>query len=280
MVIFKNADQIAAHLSKERKDKHSIGFVPTMGALHKGHLSLVQTAKTENDFTVCSIFINPVQFNNVEDFKRYPVTIEKDIELLIESGCDILFLPPPDQVYPEGYQKKIFDLGKIETVFEGQYRPGHFQGVCQVMDRLLQIIQPDKIYMGQKDYQQCMVIQKLLELTGKEEEYELIVEPTIRETDGLAMSSRNLRLSNEARLKAPALYNALNYIKNNLGQQPLKILKRNAKEGLEKEGFNVDYIDIADADTLETPNGQSNKLVALVAATINDIRLIDNTILN
>ena len=280
MVIFKNADQIGAYLSNERKDNNSIGFVPTMGALHKGHLSLVQTAKTENDLTVCSIFINPVQFNNVEDFKRYPVTIEKDIELLIESGCDILFLPPPDQVYPEGYQKKIFDLGKIETVFEGQYRPGHFQGVCQVMDRLLQIIQPDKIYMGQKDYQQCMVIQKLLELTGKEEEYELIVEPTIRETDGLAMSSRNLRLSNEARLKAPALYNALNYIKNNLGQQPLKTLKRNAKEGLEKEGFNVDYIDIADANTLETPNGQSNKLVALVAATINDIRLIDNTILN
>ena len=134
--------------------------------------------------------------------------------------------------------------------------------------------------MGQKDYQQCLVIQKLLELTGKKDECELIVEPTVRETDGLAMSSRNLRLSDEARLKAPALYNALNYIKNNLGQQPLKTLKRNAKDSLEKEGFNVDYIDIADANTLETFNGQSSQLVALVAATINDIRLIDNTILN
>jgi pantoate--beta-alanine ligase len=280
MIIFKNADQIAAHLSVARKNNKSIGFVPTMGALHQGHLSLVHTSKDENDLTVCSIFINPAQFNNEEDFKHYPVTIEKDIELLIQSGCDISFYPLPHQIYPATYQKKIFDLGKIETILEGQYRPGHFQGVCQVMDRLLEIIQPDKIYMGQKDYQQCMIVQKLLQLIKREKEYQLIVKPTIREADGLAMSSRNLRLSQEDRLKATALYHALNYIKNNLGQQPLKTLQKNAKENLEKAGFSVDYVAIADAKTLEPASGHSNELVALVAANINDIRLIDNTPLN
>lgn len=280
MIIFKIADQIAAYLSNERKNHKTIGFVPTMGALHEGHISLVQTSKKQNELTVCSIFINPIQFNNEEDFKRYPVSIEKDIELLIQCGCDLLFLPPIDQIYPPGYQKKIFDLGKIETMLEGQYRPGHFQGVCQVMDRLLEIVQPDSLYMGQKDYQQCLIVRKFLQLKGMENKYELIVEPTVRETDGLAMSSRNLRLSDDDRLKAPALYRALNYIKSNLGQQPIKTLKRNAKDSIEKEGFIVDYIEIADANTLEATNGQSNRLVALVAATINNIRLIDNTFLN
>lgn len=280
MIIFKIADQIAAYLSNERKNHKTIGFVPTMGALHEGHISLVQTSKKQNELTVCSIFINPIQFNNEEDFKHYPVSIEKDIELLIQCGCDLLFLPPIDQIYPPGYQKKIFDLGKIETMLEGQYRPGHFQGVCQVMDRLLEIVQPDSLYMGQKDYQQCLIVRKFLQLKGMENKYELIVEPTVRETDGLAMSSRNLRLSDDDRLKAPALYRALNYIKSNLGQQPIKTLKRNAKDSIEKEGFIVDYIEIADANTLEATNGQSNRLVALVAATINNIRLIDNTFLN
>ena len=280
MIIFKIADQIAAYLSNERKNHKTIGFVPTMGALHEGHISLVQTSKKQNELTVCSIFINPIQFNNEEDFKRYPVSIEKDIELLIQCGCDLLFLPPIDQIYPPGYQKKIFDLGKIETMLEGQYRPGHFQGVCQVMDRLLEIVQPDSLYMGQKDYQQCLIVRKFLQLKGMENKYELIVEPTVRETDGLAMSSRNLRLSDDDRLKAPALYRALNYIKSNLGQQPIKTLKRNAKDSIEKEGFIVDYIEIADANTLEATNGKSNRLVALVAATINNIRLIDNIFLN
>ena len=280
MVIFKNSDEIALFLSEERKKNKIIGFVPTMGALHNGHSSLIEVCKEQNDIAVCSIFINPNQFNNPEDFKHYPVTIERDIELLNSTGCDVLFLPSFDEVYPPGYQKKIFPLGKIETILEGQFRPGHFQGVCQVMDRLLDIIQPHKLYMGQKDYQQCMVIQKLIKLKGKEKECALIVEPTIREEDGLAMSSRNLRLSEEDRLKAPALHKALTHIKNNLGQLPLKTLKTNAKKGLEDEGFAVDYVEINDAETLDIGNGQSNQLVALVAATISNIRLIDNMLLN
>jgi pantoate--beta-alanine ligase len=280
MVIFKNADQIAGFLSGEKKRNKKIGFVPTMGALHKGHASLIKVCKDQNEVAVCSIFINPTQFNNSEDFNRYPVTIEKDIELLLASGCDVLFLPTLNEIYPPAYQKKNYPLGNIETILEGHYRPGHFQGVCQVMDCLLQIVQPHNLYMGQKDYQQCMVIRKLIQLLKKENEYHLVIEPTIREADGLAMSSRNLRLTNDDRLKAPALYNALNYIKNNLGNLPLKTLKKNAKEDLHNEGFIVDYVEIADAYTLEAPQGQSEKLVALVAATINNIRLIDNMLLN
>src|SRR5215203_1778201 len=142
MMIFKNAGQVADFLSGLKKKNKGLGFVPTMGALHNGHISLIQTSKEQNDVTVCSIFINPAQFNNPEDFKRYPVTLEKDIELLIQSGCDLLFLPAVAQIYPPGYQKKIYPLGDIEMILEGLYRPGHFQGVCEVMDRLLEIIQP------------------------------------------------------------------------------------------------------------------------------------------
>jgi len=280
MVIFKNADQVSDFLSGLKKKDKNLGFVPTMGALHKGHVSLIQTSKEENDVTVCSIFINPAQFNNPEDFRRYPVTVEKDIELLIQSGCDVLFLPSVEQVYPPGYKKKIYPLGNIETMLEGYYRPGHFQGVCEVMDRLMEIIQPQRLYLGQKDYQQCMVIRKLIELSGKQQQIELVVEPTIREEDGLAMSSRNLRLSKEDRAKAPVINKTLSYIKNNLGQIPLKTLRNTARTRLESEGFIVDYVEIADAHTLETVRGQSEKIVALVAASINNVRLIDNMILN
>jgi pantoate--beta-alanine ligase len=280
MVIFKNADEIARLLTSEKNGNKSIGFVPTMGALHHGHISLVQASKEQNETTVCSIFINPAQFNNQEDLDLYPVTTEKDIELLISSGCDILFLPAQEQVYPPGYEKKVYDLGKIETLLEGQYRPGHFQGVCNVMDRLLEIVHPQKLYMGQKDYQQCMVVQKLLELPGRRETVELIVEPTMREADGLAMSSRNMRLSEDDRQKAPTIYKALTYIQNNLSQLPLKTIKRTAKEMLETQGFTVDYVEIVDAFTLENTIGHSQKLVALIAATIGHIRLIDNMILN
>ncbi len=280
MVIFKNADQVSDFLSGLKKKDKNLGFVPTMGALHKGHVSLIQTSKEENDVTVCSIFINPAQFNNPEDFRRYPVTVEKDIELLIQSGCDVLFLPSVEQVYPPGYKKKIYPLGNIETMLEGYYRPGHFQGVCEVMDRLMEIIQPQRLYLGQKDYQQCMVIRKLIELSGKQQQIELVVERTIREEDGLAMSSRNLRLSKEDRAKAPVINKTLSYIKNNLGQIPLKTLRNTARTRLESEGFIVDYVEIADAYTLETVRGQSEKLVALVAASINNVRLIDNMILN
>jgi pantoate--beta-alanine ligase len=278
MVIFKNADEIAQFLTEQKGANKTIGFVPTMGALHQGHLSLVEASKQQNDITVCSIFVNPNQFNNPEDFQHYPIMVEKDIDLLLASGCDVLFLPASDQVYPSGYVKKEFPLGKIETVLEGEFRPGHFQGVCQVMDRLLDIIEPHALIMGQKDYQQCMVIQKLIELKGGQ--YHLIVEPTVREEDGLAMSSRNLRLSEEDRSKAAVLSKTLAYISGNFRQVPLKTLKRTSRQMLENEGFAIDYIEIVDAYTLDSNISYSDRVVALAAATIGGIRLIDNMFLN
>lgn len=279
MIIFKNAGQISA-FTNSRKNEKQIGFVPTMGALHEGHLSLVRTAKEYNDLVACSIFVNPTQFNSAEDFKHYPVTIEKDIELLIGAGCDLLFLPPADEIYPTGYTARTYDLGKVETLFEGRYRPGHFQGVCQVVDRLLEIIEPHRIYFGQKDYQQCMVIVRLLQLLHKEMECELVVEPTVREENGLAMSSRNLRLSQEDREKAATIFQVLQYMQDNLGNEPIKTLQNKASQMLREKGFEVDYTAIADATTLDPPTGYSERLVGLVAATISGVRLIDNMFLN
>lgn len=279
MIIFKNAVDITSFLTTQRNIQQ-IGFVPTMGALHAGHLSLVERCKRENGIAVCSIFINPTQFNNADDFKHYPVTIEKDIQLLIKAGCDLLFLPPVSEIYPYGYQKKIYELGKIESILEGFHRPGHFQGVCQVVDRLLEIIVPQRLYMGQKDYQQCLVIHKLLELSGKAKRHELVIEPTIRETNGLAMSSRNMRLSAEEHQRAAAIFKCLRYSQQQLPFEPISEIKKHSKEILEKEGFIVDYVEIADATTLEPAVAKAPNLVGLIAATINKVRLIDNLLLN
>src|SRR6476620_9509378 len=154
MILFKKAAQLSGYLRKQKTNGLSIGFVPTMGALHSGHLSLIAASKKEQSITVCSIFVNPTQFNNPDDFKHYPVRIEEDIEQLLKSDCDILFLPSAEEIYPVGYAAKHYDLGLLETILEGHYRPGHFQGVCQVVDRLLEIIEPTSLYLGQKDYQQ------------------------------------------------------------------------------------------------------------------------------
>ncbi|RYZ29188.1 MAG: hypothetical protein EOO10_07130 [Chitinophagaceae bacterium] len=157
MILFKQAGKLSHHLEIARKTAKKIGFVPTMGALHKGHLSLIESSKRENDITVCSIFVNPTQFNNAEDFKKYPITIEADIEKLLLAECDVLFQPSKEEIYPENFVTKHYDLRELENVLEGFYRPGHFQGVCQVMDRLLEIVQPDNLYLGAKDFQQWSI---------------------------------------------------------------------------------------------------------------------------
>lgn len=279
MVIFKEAEAVSKSILTEKNRGKYIGFVPTMGALHAGHLSLVKASKKENDLTVCSIFVNPTQFNNPEDFKHYPITIEKDIEALLVAGCDILFLPPFAEIYPAGHHKKHYDLGTVETLLEGKYRPGHFQGVCEVVDRLLEIVQPHNLYLGQKDFQQCMVIKKLVSLTGREEQLKLKIVPTMREEDGLAMSSRNMRLSADQRNKATSIYKALQFIKNNYGTIGFDQLKQKAGEDLGRNGFNVDYVEIANAEDLSSAQNNSQPLVALIAASIGNIRLIDNLII-
>ena len=280
MILFKKAGDLATWLEKQRSDGRQIGFVPTLGALHEGHISLITISKKTTDLTVCSVFVNPTQFNDPRDFQKYPVTLEKDIPMLERAGADILFLPDIAEVYPGGTANlETYDLGSLETLLEGKYRPGHFQGVCQVMRRLLEMVRPDDLFMGSKDYQQCMVIQRLLGLMGLPSTLHRC--PIVREADGLAMSSRNLRLDPTQRANATAIYRALMAIKTGFAVQPVPALIENAVRILEAAGFRVDYVSVADAVTLEPIPGPSpSGAVALVAAFEGDVRLIDNMVLS
>ncbi len=281
MIIFKKARDITRFLAEQKGSASPVGFVPTMGALHQGHISLILTSKKTDGLTLCSIFVNPTQFNNKKDFEKYPSSIERDIYMLEETGCDVLFLPGIPEMYPGGIKNDgHFDLGYLETILEGKFRPGHYQGVCQVVNRLLAIIQPGRLYLGQKDYQQCMVLKKMIGLT--QQETEIIICPTIREKDGLAMSSRNILLNEKERKQAVKIAETLAFIKKELKTGYLEDLKERATGYLNAEGFKVDYVEIANAKTLEPVEYNYGKmpLVALVAAFVNDVRLIDNMILD
>ena len=283
MVICKKPGELQDFLEKKKMEKQPVGFIPTMGALHAGHLSLVTAAKKQNKIVVCSIFVNPTQFNDPEDFKKYPVTLEKDILMFEEIGCDVLFIPSVQDIYPNGIDHlKYYELGFLENVLEGKFRPGHFQGVCQVMHRLLEIVLPNNLYLGQKDYQQCMVIKKLIELIGLNDRIKVNICPTLREDDGLAMSSRNTRLLPDDRKKATTISAALRFIKENLKAGNTKKIKNDAKEMLLQKDFVIDYIEITDADTLELVENWDGKqkVVALAAAFLNKVRLIDNMVIN
>ncbi|GAO44479.1 pantoate--beta-alanine ligase [Flavihumibacter petaseus] len=280
MILLKRANALREYLSGKQANGNTIGFVPTMGALHQGHISLIQAARKGNSITVCSIFVNPTQFNDPSDFQRYPVTLEKDIQLLEKEGVDILFLPYVDEIYPDGLKNlPSYDLGYLETILEGKYRPGHFQGVCQVMHRLLTLVTCDDLYMGQKDYQQCMVVSKLLQLTGIKTRLHTC--PTLREPDGLAMSSRNMRLSPETRHQAVCISTALQTIKNHIKPGDTAHHCREAEQFLQENGFKVDYVAIADAAELRLISQWDGNLplVALAAAYLNDVRLIDNMLI-
>lgn len=252
-----------------------------MGALHDGHLALIRQSLAGSDITVCSIFVNPTQFNDPSDFKHYPNRINEDIRMLEQSGAHLLYIPAVADIYPQGTADlEYYDLGYLESVLEGKYRPGHFQGVCQVMSRLLKAVKPDLLYMGQKDYQQCMVVRKLLEHLKLDVEF--VACPTLREKDGLAMSSRNMRLSATERQIAPKIFQTLMDVKENIAAGDLAVIKQKAVASLEQAGFKVDYFEIADAHTLEQIsnwNG-SDPVVALVAAFLGEVRLIDNMLLN
>lgn len=281
MISYKHKQDIQNKISSLQKEGKTIGFVPTMGALHDGHLSLTEASRKETDVTVCSIFVNPAQFNDPKDFEKYPVTIEADILKLSDAGTDILFLPDVAEIYPDGIRSlRHYDLGKLETILEGEYRPGHFQGVCNVVHRLFDIIKPDKAFFGQKDYQQCMVIQKLTEL--EQLPVTLVIHPTVRENNGLAMSSRNLRLSSEDRQKATAIYQSLLFIKENKERLPAARLQDEAGKMILSAGFEkIDYVSVCDAGTLQPLQEikENDNAVALIAAFLHGIRLIDNMLL-
>ncbi len=277
MIVFKKAAELTAFLSKKAAQGNKIGFAPTMGALHQGHISLISNARAAAQITVSSIFVNPTQFNDPKDFEKYPVTIDRDIDMLEKAGCDVLFLPSVKEVYPNGMAGlPHYNLGYLETVLEGKYRPGHFQGVCQVVYRLLDIVKPDILFLGQKDYQQCMVIKKLIEITGLKTSVTIC--PTLREADGLAMSSRNMRLNAEERKKAVCISQVLSFIKKEIKPGYLEDIKDRAANYLNTEGFRVDYVEIADAATLQIQEFWDGKtpLVILAAAYLNEVRLIDN----
>jgi pantoate--beta-alanine ligase len=281
MIVFKQIDALQNHLNVVKQENQSIGFVPTMGALHQGHLSLIEQCRHHAHVTVASIFVNPTQFNDVKDFEKYPSTISKDLVLLESVGCDIVFLPSVSEIYPNGLQATThYELGEIENLLEGKYRPGHFQGVAQVVHRLLDIVKPDYVFLGQKDYQQCMVIKKLASLI--QSPAKVITSPTYREESGLAMSSRNLRLSKDQLQNATAIFEMLTYLKTNFKNQPIEALQQYATGFLLQHGFKkVDYVALADGNNLQpvTSNQQSN-VVALVAAFIGDVRLIDNMVIS
>jgi pantoate--beta-alanine ligase len=283
MNIIRHIAELEEKLKSFRGENTKIGFVPTMGALHQGHLSLIDTCRKQSGLTICSIFVNPAQFNDPKDFEKYPNTIGKDLSFLEEAGTDIVFLPTVNEIYPSGTKNlEHYDLGYLETILEGQYRSGHFQGVCQVMTRLLRMVMPDLLFMGQKDYQQCMVIQKLLQLIHLDPIISLQVCPTVREIDGLAMSSRNLRLNEQERKKAVFISQALAFAKKEVRPGDLTRLEIEATSMLSGKGFKVDYFEVANAQTLELVNEWDGKikLVALTAAFLNQVRLIDNMLLN
>ncbi|NNV57849.1 pantoate--beta-alanine ligase [Limnovirga soli] len=282
MIIIKEIAALQKILLSYLSGEKSIGFVPTMGALHSGHLRLVSESIHQNTCTVVSIFVNPAQFNDQKDYEKYPKTLEADIYKLEQAGTTILFLPTVEEIYPNGFETNLhYNLGKLDTLLEGFYRPGHFQGVCRVVHRLLEIVKPHHLYMGQKDYQQCMVVQWLI----KEFHLPLVlhITPTERAANGLALSSRNLRLSANGLEKAVAIFNALTYIKKNLTTLPINTLKSNAISSLLEAGFDkIDYISICHATTLNEINNYETNIptVILAAAFLENVRLIDNMLVN
>lgn len=278
MKIFNTKAELEQHLSVLKHNGLRIGFVPTMGALHQGHLSLINLAKQQTDVVVCSIFVNPTQFNDPKDLELYPKPIASDIEKLESVDCDVLFNPVTSEMYSENEQWAL-DLDGLDLLLEGEQRPGHYQGVTQIVKKLFDCVQPQKAFFGQKDYQQFLVIEKMVKKLAMK--VELVMCPIVREADGLAMSSRNIRLSAEERKNALAIYQTLCWMKDHFGHCDLHELKALGREKLGKcPGIVLEYLEICDGDSLiEATNQNPQKLVVLVAAKLGKTRLIDNILL-
>lgn len=279
MIVLKTISDAKAYIWEKKKNGQSIGFVPTMGALHQGHISLVERATRENDLVVCSIFVNPTQFDNPEDLKKYPRTLEADTSLLEAAGCHMIFAPFTDEMYSSLPEIKM-DFGNLEHVMEGKYRAGHFNGVGIVVSKLFHIINPDKAYFGLKDLQQVSVINRLVKDLSFD--LELIPCPTIREKDGLAMSSRNTRLSDSARKLAPEINNSLEIAKSLIinGMKSITVKKEIDKHFKKYPEFTLEYFEISDFESLEpikekNPAGQT---AVCIAAYLDNVRLIDNVV--
>lgn len=282
MKVFSSIIEIRKFLDEQSESQLIIGFVPTMGALHQGHLSLIEQSKKSCDITICSIFVNPTQFNDKKDFEKYPIQIDADLEMLIAAGCDVVFIPSVDEMYPEGttQDKLLVDLGFLGKTLEAEKRPGHYEGVIQIVKKLLDIVQPNLLFLGQKDYQQCMVIQKLIDTFNIPTK--IVICTTKREADGLAMSSRNVRLSDAARKVALKLFQALTDIQNRFKTENIaQIIAENINFLNQDNLIETEYLVVVNGKTLE-PILEYNEqipITALVAAKVGEVRLIDNLIL-
>lgn len=278
MVDLRTVEEVDAKLLPLKKNQKTIGFVPTMGALHEGHLTLLRQAKQECDLVVVSVFINPTQFNNAEDLRAYPRQESKDLALLLENGCDFAFIPTAEVIYPKGYIPQKVDLGFIGTTMEGEHRPGHFDGVVNVVSRLFDIVQPDRAYFGNKDFQQVAVIKKMQKQLKKAVEIRTV--DTKRESSGLALSSRNIRLSEAEKEKALIIYKTLNKGKEWAEQYAPFIVLQKMIDYFNESELELEYITIVHPETLQPLNQYwEPNATACVAAYCKDVRLIDNMVL-
>ncbi|MGQ0827253.1 MAG: pantoate--beta-alanine ligase [Bacteroidota bacterium] len=294
MIIFNSIPELKKHLDSIRNQQKIIGFVPTMGALHKGHISLINAAKTQSDVIIASIFVNPTQFNDINDLKSYPKNLDSDIQLLKKAGCDVLFAPEIREMYTakelelkkqqiedrSWTEGKSIDFGLLDKVMEGMHRPGHFNGVAQVVSKLFRIVEPHKAFFGQKDFQQVAIIRSMVTQLGIP--VEIITCPIMREADGLAMSSRNIRLNAEERKKAPLISKTLFKIKELANNKSIPELKAYVAAEINLEpGMRLEYFEIVNSETLQSINdfSQAKSIVACIAVTLGTVRLIDNIIL-
>ncbi|MDR0573750.1 MAG: pantoate--beta-alanine ligase [Tannerella sp.] len=276
MKIIRNINDLKSSLIKKREAGQTIGLVPTMGALHDGHLSLVKQCKQENNVCVVSIFVNPTQFNDKNDLKAYPRTLEKDCELLELIGCDYVFAPSEEDMYPEP-DTRIFNLGSVAEVMEGVRRPGHFNGVAQIVSKLFDIVMPDQAYFGEKDFQQIAVIREMARQLNMQ--INIIACPIVREADGLAMSSRNVRLTTEQRQMAPAIARILKESLNFATSKSVQDVQKWVTKTLNDTPYmRVEYYEIIDGNTLQ-PIKEWNDTdfpVGCITVFCGDVRLIDN----
>ena len=280
MKIFHTKKELQSDLQDLRDQNKIITLIPTMGALHEGHLSLINFAKPKSDVTICSIFVNPTQFNDPKDLEKYPRPIEKDIALLESVGCDYLFLPSVEEMYPKDDTPWHIDLGDLDQIWEGEKRPGHFQGVTQIVYKLFNLIKPQQACFGQKDFQQVMVIQKMIDILKLP--IQLLICPTVRSDKGLALSSRNERLSPEGKEKALLLSKALFHIKVNFNNKDISTLLKEGTAILNEDpAIEIEYLTICESSTLKPIDKikEGNSYIALVVAWVENVRLIDNVIL-
>ena len=276
MKVLKSKKTLIDYVERQREMGKKIGFAPTMGALHEGHLSLYKASKKENDEVISSIFVNPTQFNNPDDFQKYPKTLEKDLELLEKADVDAVYVPNVEEMYPDGLNSKKYNFDGLENEMEGKYRPGHFDGVGTIVEELFRQVQPHNAYFGEKDYQQLAIIKKMVEKTKLPVKIHGV--PTLREEDGLAMSSRNVRLTETQRKEATIIYETLEKVKEWFNVISLEEIKQRVADIFRNSNFELEYFVIADEKTLKETDFfyKDKNYRAFIVAYAGDVRLIDN----